>query len=116
VARVLFVLHDAPYGVERVYNALRWAKAVLVAGEQVRVFLFGDAVVAGVQGQHVAEGYYNTGKQIESLVRRGSSVGLCGTCMDARGIDAVRLLAGTHRSSMDELAEWTHWADKVINV
>ena len=35
-------------------------------------------------------------------------------CMDARGMSADRLVEGAHRSSMDELTEWTQWAEKVL--
>ena len=34
--------------------------------------------------------------------------------MDARGLGVEELANGVHRGSMDELAEWTRWADKVI--
>ncbi len=116
MSAVLFALHDPPYGTERVYNGLRWALQLARAGDQVRVFLFGDSVIAGVQGQQVPDGYYNTGRQIATLVQAGGVVGACGTCMNARGVEDQRLLDGVHRSSMVELAEWTTWADKVINV
>ena len=33
--------------------------------------------------------------------------------MDARGITAEELSDGTHRSTMEELVDWTLWADKV---
>ena len=42
------------------------------------------------------------------------AVGVCGTCMAARGIAEADLVEGTHKSSMAELAEWTEWADKVL--
>lgn len=41
-------------------------------------------------------------------------LGLCGTCMDARAIGAEGLLGGAHRSTLEELADWTLWADKVV--
>lgn len=113
---VLFVLHDPPYGTERVFNGLRWALQLARAGETVRVFLFGDSVVSAVRGQRVPEGYYNTGTQTAALVRAGGQLGACGACMDARGIDDDRLLDGVRRSTMSQLGEWTLWADKVINV
>jgi len=116
VTKILIALHDPPYGTERVYNGLRWALELAKRGEEVRVFCFGDSVGAGVRGQKVPDGYYNTGKQVSSLVRAGGVVGLCGTCMDARGVTEERLLEGVHRSSMSELADWTAWADTVINV
>jgi uncharacterized protein involved in oxidation of intracellular sulfur len=34
--------------------------------------------------------------------------------MDARGLTAERLVDGAHRGSMDELTDWTVWADKVL--
>ena len=39
---------------------------------------------------------------------------LCGTCMDARGLAESDLVEGSRRSSMDELAEATVAADKVL--
>ncbi|HSG92587.1 MAG TPA: DsrE family protein [Methylotenera sp.] len=41
-------------------------------------------------------------------------MGICGTCMDARGITEADLIIGTHRSSLAELTDWTIWADKVL--
>jgi uncharacterized protein involved in oxidation of intracellular sulfur len=34
--------------------------------------------------------------------------------MDARGITDEDLVPGTRRSSMEELADWTLWADRVV--
>jgi uncharacterized protein involved in oxidation of intracellular sulfur len=34
--------------------------------------------------------------------------------MDARGMSENDIAAGTHRSTLAELAEWTVWADKVL--
>jgi uncharacterized protein involved in oxidation of intracellular sulfur len=34
--------------------------------------------------------------------------------MDARGISPEELLKGATRSSLEELADWTQWADKVL--
>jgi uncharacterized protein involved in oxidation of intracellular sulfur len=113
---VLFVLHDPPYGTERVYNGLRWAIEVARQKQEVKVFLFGDAVVSVMDHQRVPDGYYNVGKQIATLSRLGGEIGACGTCLDARGIGEDLIAQGTHRSSMKELTEWTLAADKVINV
>ena len=51
---------------------------------------------------------------LNRVVRNNGKVGLCGSCMDARGIEDTELSAGAERSSMDELAQWTQWADKVL--
>jgi uncharacterized protein involved in oxidation of intracellular sulfur len=34
--------------------------------------------------------------------------------MDARAIDEAKLVEGADRSSLEELTNWTSWADKVI--
>jgi uncharacterized protein involved in oxidation of intracellular sulfur len=113
---ILFVLHDPPYGTERVFNGLRWAAEVARQDTKVKVFLFGDAVVSVMKGQRVPDGYYNVGKQVATLSRLGGEVGCCGACLDARGISEEMIADAGRRSSMKELTEWTLWADKVINV
>ncbi|MDP1705134.1 MAG: DsrE family protein [Sulfurimicrobium sp.] len=51
---------------------------------------------------------------LESILRRNAQVGVCGTCLEARGIQDSELIEGAHHSTMDQLAEWTEWADKVL--
>jgi uncharacterized protein involved in oxidation of intracellular sulfur len=113
--KTLFVLNDPAYGTERSYNALRLANALVKRdGEEVRVFLMGDAVTCAAAGQQTPSGYYNLGRMVAAAARRGARVGLCGSCMDARGLDEQRLVEGAKRSSLEQLAEWTAWADKVL--
>ncbi|MBT9522571.1 MAG: DsrE family protein [Dechloromonas sp.] len=110
--QTLFILNDAPYGTERSYNALRLAKALAKRdGESVRIFLMGDAVACAKAGQKVPEGYYNAGDMVRMV---GGEVGLCGTCMDARGIGVDDVVEGARRSTLLELAAWTSEADKVL--
>ncbi len=113
--RTLFVLNDPPYGTERSYNGLRLAHALAKREDmEVRVFLLADAVGCATSGQRTPEGHYNLERLVTALTRRGAAVGLCGTCMDARALGEDRLAAGTHRSTLDELADWTGWADRVL--
>jgi uncharacterized protein involved in oxidation of intracellular sulfur len=113
--KTLFILNDPPYGTERSYNGLRLAGALARReGEQIRVFLIGDAAAGAKRSQKVPQGYYNVEVMLGAVNRRGGAVGVCGTCMDARGIAAEELVEGTHRSTMEELADWTLWADRVI--
>lgn len=111
----LLILNDPAYGTERSYNGLRLALALSRRdGAAVRVFLIGDAVGCAVAGQKVPGGYYQLDRMIESAARKGAEIGCCGTCMDARGIAEDSLAGGARRSTMEELAEWTTWAGKVI--
>ena len=115
MAKHLFILNDQPYGTERSFNALRLAISLAkVDGEQVRVFLIGDAAACAKAGQKVPQGYYNLGDMLGMVVRRNAEVGVCGTCMDARGMTDDGMIDGTRRSTLDELSTWTAWADKVI--
>jgi uncharacterized protein involved in oxidation of intracellular sulfur len=111
----LFVLNDPPYGTERNYNGLRLARSLAQRdGEQVRVFLIGDAAAGAKAGQKVPQGYYNIEHMLRSVARRGGEIGVCGTCIDARGITEVELAEGCHRSTLDELTDWTQAADRVL--
>ncbi len=113
--KYLFILNDAPYGGERSYNGLRLANSLAGSeGAQVSVFLMGDAVGSGVSGQTTPNGYYNLERMLKGLARKGARIGLCGTCIDARGIKADALVEGARRSSMEELTTWTAEADRVV--
>lgn len=115
MAKNLFILNDAPYGSERSYNALRLAGTLARAEkEEVRMFLLGDAASCAKAGQKVPEGFYNLQVMLGKVTRSGAEVGVCGTCLDARGITAAELAEGAHRGTMAELASWTQWADKVL--
>ncbi|MBL0123779.1 MAG: DsrE family protein [Betaproteobacteria bacterium] len=111
----LFILNEAPYGNERSYNALRLAGTLSKAeGEEVRVFLMGDAAACAKGGQKVAEGFYNIQLMLSRVVRNKAEVAVCGTCMDARGITDPELSEGALRGTLAELTSWTQWADKVL--
>ena len=111
---VLVIVNDQPYGSERPYNALRLAGALSKReGVEVRVFLLGDAVACAVAGQQLVEGHYHLDRMLKPLVRRGP-VGLCGTCMDARGLRESQIVDGARRSTLEELTDWTLWADKTL--
>jgi uncharacterized protein involved in oxidation of intracellular sulfur len=113
--KTLVVLNDPAYGTERSYDGLRLANALAKREhEDVRIFLMADAVGCAVAGQQTPNGYYNLERLLSSAIQRGASVGLCGTCMDARGITEDRLVDGAHRSTLEELTDWTVWADKVL--
>ena len=115
MAKNLLILNEQPYGGERSYNGLRVAIALLkTQAEEVHVFLIGDAAACAKRGQKVAQGDYNVADMLGIVARRGAKIGVCGTCMDARGVADAELVEGAHRSTMQELAEWHQWADKVL--
>jgi uncharacterized protein involved in oxidation of intracellular sulfur len=113
--RTLFILNDPPYGTERSYNALRLAGSLSRReGEDVKIFLLGDAASCAKKDQKVPQGYYNVEGMLRAVSRRGGEVGVCGTCMDARGITDSELADGTHRSTLEQLTDWTQWAERSV--
>ena len=112
--KMLVILNDAPYGSERTYNGLRLAGSLARQQGELKLFLMGDAVVSAKNGQKVPPGYYNTQNMVGAVVRHGGQVGACGSCIDARGVSEAELLEGVHRSSLEELTQWTMEAEKVL--
>lgn len=111
----LLILNDPPYGSERSWNGLRLAGALAKReGEEVRVFLMGDAAPCARSGQKVPQGHYNLGRMVQVVAQHRGEVGVCGSCMDARGLQDADLVEGSRRSTLEELADWTLWADQVL--
>ncbi len=113
--KTYFILNDPPYGTERAYNALRLAANLAKReDEQVKLFLVGDAASCAKKAQNTPKGFYNVERMLQAAAQKGAEIGVCGTCMDARGIADEELAEGTRRSTLDEMTHWTQWADKVL--
>jgi uncharacterized protein involved in oxidation of intracellular sulfur len=113
----LIVIHDAPYGNEKAYNALRHAMTVQKEHPEVkiRIFLMADSVSCAVKNQITPNGYYNVERMLKFILLNHGEVKLCGTCLDARGLKDITLLEGTERSTMSEFTNWVLDSDKVIS-
>ncbi len=72
----LFILNDAPYGSEKIYNALRLALALQrdYTDHEIRIFLMADAVSSALKGQNTPQGYYNLERMLKSLISKGVKV------------------------------------------
>lgn len=113
--RTLLIINDPPYGTERAYNGLRLAISLIKReGEDVKVFLLGDAASCAKSGQTLPQGYYSLERMLKIFHAKGGETGVCGTCMDARGLADHEMVEGARRGSLEELADWTLRADKVL--
>lgn len=114
--KVLFIINEAPYGNEKMYNALRLAHQLKKsdAKTDVSVFLMADAVTAALPGQETPNGYYNIARMLKLVLNNGGAIKLCGSCAQARGISGMTLLEGVEMSNMPELATWTLESDRVL--
>lgn len=111
---VTIVLQDAPYGSEKVWNALRLSQALLSVGSTVRVFLYGDSITAAKKGQSPPKGYYNVGDMIKGLVEKGIEVRSCLTCTSARGLTQEDFIEGVVVGKTIDLARWVAEGGQVM--
>ncbi len=111
------IIHEAPYGGERAWNALRLASASISAAvkSKVNIFLIGDAVSIGKKGQKTPEGYYNLGNMLRDLIRVDVEVRACGTCLTARGLSKEDLIEGVQIGTMTGLAKWVKDSRMVLS-
>ncbi|MCL1095616.1 DsrE/DsrF/TusD sulfur relay family protein [Shewanella kaireitica] len=113
---ILIIVNDAPYGSERLFNALRLA---IQLNEQenppakVSLFLLSDAITAVIPKQNPGEGY-NIQQMLEIIIAQGSQVKFCASCMHSRGLAELKVIEGCDVATMDDLAQWVIIADKTV--
>ncbi len=112
---VLVILNDAPYGLERTFQGLRMADAMLKLEEELEltVYLSNDAVQCAKRGQVTPDGYYNVERMLKPIIRRGSVIA-CRTCLDARGLRPEDLIEGVRVVTLGEAAQLALEADKTL--
>ena len=74
----------------------------------------GDAAACAKAGQQVPQGYYSLERMLRVVTQADGEVGVCGSCMDARGIREAELSENARRSTLEELADWAVWAERVL--
>jgi len=111
---VTMVLQDAPYGSEKVWNALRLSRALLSAGSKVRIFLYADSVTAAKKGQAPPKGFYNVAEMFSGLIEKGVEVRSCITCTKARGLTQEDFIEGAVVGATMDLANWVAEGGQVM--
>lgn len=115
MVKALLIINGSAYGMDSTYNAIRLAVAMSKRdGVELTIFLMGDGVTAAMGNQKTPDGYYALDRMLDVAMRHGAQVLCCGTCIDARGIAESMLTNGARRSTMEELADRTLAADKVL--
>lgn len=117
MADLTIIVNDAPYGVERAWNALRLASASISGAvrSEVNIFLLGDAVSIAKRGQKTPRGYYNLESMLVGLIEKGVTVKACGSCLSARGLEIKDLVEGVGKGSMMILSEWVKESRNVLS-
>lgn len=115
---ITMILQSALYGDERVWNALRLARALTSAtiNMKVNIFLTGDAVTTAKRGQKPPEGYYNLEEMLRELIGQGIDVIACKKCVAARGLTQDELIEGVHvGTTVGNLAKWVKESQKILS-
>ncbi|EDL55433.1 MULTISPECIES: DsrE/DsrF/TusD sulfur relay family protein [Vibrio] len=115
--QILIIVNDAPYGSEKLFNALRLAIQLNEQDSQnvkVNLFLLSDAVTAVLPRQSPNEGY-NIQQMLEIVIAQDSEVKFCGSCIQARGLSGLDVIEGCELATMDDLANWVLMADKTVS-
>jgi uncharacterized protein involved in oxidation of intracellular sulfur len=82
--KILFLLHDAPYGSDKNYNALRTA-IQLQKSISIFVYLMSDAVMCAANGQTAKQGY-NISSMLDEIINAGGVIKICTSCAETRGL------------------------------
>lgn len=115
---ITIILNTPPYGDEKVWNALRLAKALISGTDKmkVNVFLLGDSVSTAKKGQKPPEGFYNLENMLKELVDQGAQVVVCKTCVGARGLTQEELIEGVRvGTTVGDLVGWIKESQKVLS-
>ncbi len=111
---VTIVLQEAPYGNEKVWNALKLSRGLISAGSTVRIFLYADSVAAAKKSQSPPKGFYNIGEILSGLIEEGVEVRSSITCSKARGIAEKDFIEGTEVGHTLDLERWVEEGGPVM--
>lgn len=114
--RITLIINDAPYGIEKPWNALRLARALVATKQKVNIFLLGDAVGIAKKAQQPPSGYYNLAQMLGELAILEANISACGTCLNARGIKEDEPVEGVAVGKMLDLARWIGESSKIISI
>ena len=92
---------------EKAWNAFRFAVTAKKQGNEVKVFLMGEAV----ECDGLTHEKYNVDEQLRLFISSGGEVLACGTCLKSRqlsGSDSCPV------STMIDCVNMVTWADRVV--
>ena len=92
---------------EKAWNAFRFAITARTQGNDVKVFLMGEAV----ECEGLIHEKYNVAEKLEEFYEIGGEIMACGTCLKSRKLEASEACP---MSNMVDCLNMVEWADKVI--
>ncbi len=92
---------------EKAWNAFRFAVTSEKQGNEVKVFLMGEAV----ECEGLIHEKYNVDEQLKIFVSLGGQILACGTCLKSRKLEGT---PACPLSTMIDCVNMVTWADKVV--
>lgn len=92
---------------EKAWNAFRFAVTSKKLGNEVKVFLMGEAV----ECEGLIHEKYNVDEQLKIFSSIGGEILACGTCLKSRKLEGT---ASCPLSTMMDCVNMVTWADKVV--
>jgi uncharacterized protein involved in oxidation of intracellular sulfur len=92
---------------EKAWNAFRFAITAKKLGNEVKVFLMGEAV----ECEGLTHSKYNVDEQLKMFSNNGGEILACGTCLKSRQLDSSDTCP---ISTMVDCVNMVLWADKTV--
>ena len=92
---------------EKAWNAFRFATTAKKMGNEVKVFLMGEAV----ECEGLTHEKYNVDEQLKKYINAGGEILACGTCLKSRQMDSTEACP---ISTMADCVDMVMWADKTV--
>lgn len=92
---------------EKAWNAFRFAVTAKKQGNDVKVFLMGEAV----ECEGLTHEKYNVDEQLKKFVTDGGEILACGTCLKSRKLESTDACP---MSTMIDCVNLVVWADKTV--
>jgi sulfur relay (sulfurtransferase) complex TusBCD TusD component (DsrE family) len=92
---------------EKAWNAFRFAVTAKKQGNEVKVFLMGEAV----ECEGLTHEKYNVNEQLKNFINLGGEILACGTCLKSRQLNSTE---SCPLSTMVDCVDMVVWADKTV--
>ena len=92
---------------EKAWNAFRFANTAKKKGNDIKVFLMGEAV----ECEGLTHEKYNVDEQLKKFSQSGGVILACGTCLKSRNLESS---SSCPISNMNDCVELVEWADKMV--
>ena len=111
---ITIIINRSPYGIEYVFDALRFVTGLLLNNVRVNIFLLGEGVYVAVKNQEPPKGTTNIEAMLQKFIINRAEIKVCGLSARSRCIEES-LIEGCSIGSMSQLGEWVAESDQIIN-